>query len=216
MQRTAADSLKRPARIRAIVFDLGGVLLSEGKSVAMRQLASEHGYDPEVVKQMLDAPNSLDLRKGLITDDEFWTWAQSQVPEHYDTLLIRNVWYNGYVLDGDILELIKRLKGQFEIIAFSGNIKTRIDFLEKKYRFRHLFDKEIYSFDYQLTKPEKKFVEVLVREAKCKPGEIVYIDDNDQYTKPARDMGLKVLIYSRGEVERLKRELADLGVRPRR
>jgi HAD superfamily hydrolase (TIGR01509 family) len=216
MQRRSADSLKGPARIRAIAFDLGGVLFSEGKSVAMTQLASEHGYDPEVVKQILDAPKSLDLRKGLITDDEFWSWAQSQVPEHYDTLLIRNVWYNGYVLDGDILELIKRLKGQFEIMAFSGNIKTRVDFLERKYRFRHLFDKEIYSFDYQLTKPEKQFVEVLVHEAKCKPEEIVYIDDNDQYTKPARDMGLNVLIYSRGEVESLKKELAVLGVRPRR
>jgi HAD superfamily hydrolase (TIGR01509 family) len=216
MQRRSADSVRGGARIRAIVFDLGGVLFSEGKSVAMKQLASEHGYDPEVVKQIFDAPKSLDLRKGLITDDEFWSWAQSQVPEHYDTLLIRNVWYNGYVLDRDILELITRLKGQFEIIAFSGNIKTRIDFLEEKYRFRHLFDKEIYSFDYQLTKPEKKFVDVLVRAANCKPEEIVYIDDNDQYTKPAREMGLKVLIYSRGEVETLKRELADLGVESRR
>lgn len=198
--------------ISAIVFDLGGVLFSEGKSVAMEQLSREHGYDPELVNQILYSPKSLELRKGLTTDQEFWSWAQTELPENYDALLIKNVWYRGYVLDEDILKLIKKLKGKYKIVAFSGNIKSRIEFLEERYKFRHLFDQEIYSFEHHVTKPDRKFVEVMVAEVGCGPQQIVYIDDNDQYTKPARDMGITVLIYSRGEVERLQKELAELGV----
>jgi putative hydrolase of the HAD superfamily len=203
--------MKAGFQIRAIVFDLGGVLFTEGKAVAMEQLAREHGYDPELIDQILHSSNSLDLRRGLITDEDFWGWVQTQSP-NYDALLIRNVWYHGYVLDDDIFKLIKRLRRKYQIVAFSGNIKSRIDFLEERYKFRHLFDKEVYSFDHHVTKPEKEFVEVMVREVKCKPEEIVYIDDNEQYTKPARDMGLRVLIYSRGEVEKLKTDLTKLGI----
>ena len=198
--------------IKVIVFDLGGVLFSEGKSVAIAQLAREQGYNPGLVHQILYSPKSLELRKGLIIDDEFWSWAQKQLPENYDALLIKKVWYDSYVLDEDVFKLIKKLKVSHKIVAFSGNIKTRIDFLEERYRFRHVFDQEIYSFDHQVTKPDRKFVELMIHEVKCKLEEIVYVDDNDPYTKPARDMGVKVLIYSRGQVEKLKRELRELGV----
>ena len=198
--------------IRAVVFDLGGVLFSEGKAVAMEELAREHGYDPSLVNKILHSPMSFELRKGLITDDEFWSWVQTQLPQNYDALLIKRVWYDGYVLDDDIFKLVKKLTGKYKIAAFSGNIKSRIDFLEERYGFRHLFDQEIYSFEHHLTKPDKKFVEVMISEIGCRPEEIVYIDDNDQYTLPAREMKLNVLIYSRGEVTRLERELRRLGV----
>ena len=212
MQAGRARSTDAPINIRAIVFDLGGVLFTEGKSVAVAQLAREHGYNPELVNQILYSPKSLELRKGLIADHEFWSWAQKQLPTHYDAALMKDVWYHSYILDEDIFELIKNLRGKYRIIAFSGNIKSRIDFLEERYSFRRLFDQEVYSFDHHVTKPEKKFVEVMVREARCKPEEIVYIDDNDQFTEPARDMGVRVLIYARGEVKKLKRDLVELGV----
>jgi FMN phosphatase YigB (HAD superfamily) len=200
--------------IRAIVFDLGGVVFSEGKAVALEQLARENGYDPERVNQILYSPKSLELRRGLITDQEFWRWAQTQLPKNYDALLIKNVWYRGYILDEDIFQLIGELQGKYKIVAFSGNVKSRVDFLEERYGFRHLFDKEIYSFEHHLTKPDRKFVEVMVAQVGHRPEEIVYIDDNDSYTVAAREMKINVLIYARGQVERLRRELVALGVYP--
>jgi FMN phosphatase YigB (HAD superfamily) len=198
--------------IRAIVFDLGGVVFSEGKGAAVQHLVRIHGYNPDFVSQILSSPKSIELRKGLISDEEFWSWAQSELPRGYDTLLIKKAWYDGYVLDDDIYKLIEKLKGKYKIVAFSGNIKSRVDFLEQRYRFRRLFDQEIYSFDYHLTKPDRKFVEVMVAEVGCRPEEIVYIEDNDQYTVDAREMKLNVLIYCRGEIKVLVRKLRQLGV----
>ncbi|HWO40824.1 MAG TPA: HAD-IA family hydrolase [Candidatus Eisenbacteria bacterium] len=194
------------------MFDLGGVLFSEGKAIAIRHLADQFGYEPDLVRGIIYSPKSLELRKGLISDDEFWRWARDQLPPNYDPALIRNAWYEGYVLDEEIAQLIRRLRKRYQIVAFSGNIKSRVDFLESKYHFRRLFDKEIYSFDHHVTKPDKKFVEALVRELGSSPTELVYIDDNDRYAQPAREMGLRVLIYAPGQAEKLKRELAALGV----
>src|SRR3990172_9217371 len=151
--------------VRAIVFDLGGVLFAEGKSVAVEKLAREHGYKKDIVLEVLSSSKSMALRKGLISDEEFWGWAQRQIPDGYDALLIKKEWYEGYVLDEDILGLIKRL------------------------------------------------VEIMIEESGCLPREIVYIEDNDRYALPARELGVHVVIYSRGEVRKLAQELQKLGVK---
>lgn len=199
--------------IRAIVFDLGGVLFSEGKSVAVERLARERGYRKEIVLQVLTSPQSVELRKGLMSDEAFWSWVREQLPQGYDASVIRREWYDGYVLDEEILGLLKRLKASYRIIAFSGNVKSRVDFLEEKYRFRSLLDKEIYSFDHHMTKPDKRFVETMIKESGCRPEEIVYIEDNDRYAEPARELGVRVLLYSKGELRGLEEELRALGVR---
>ena len=198
--------------IRAIVFDLGGVLFSEGKAVALEKLAAAHGYERKLVGAILSSPESIQLRKGLIPDEDFWQWAQHRLPSGYDSRLIQQEWYNGYVLDKDVYELIASLQKKYSMIAFSGNIKSRVAFLEEKYHFRHLFDIEVYSFDFHMTKPEPEFVQVMIEKSGVRPEEIVYIEDNESYAKPARDLGVSVVIYQRGEIERLRQELRRQGV----
>jgi len=198
--------------IQAVVFDLGGVLFSEGKSVALEKLATAHRYERKLVGAILSSPESIKLRKGLIPDEDFWQWAEQRLPSGYDSRLIQQEWYNGYVLDKDIYELIASLQKKYSMVAFSGNIKSRVAFLEEKYHFRHLFDIEVYSFDFHMTKPEREFVQVMIERSGVRPEEIVYIDDNESYAKPARDLGVSVVTYQRGEIERLRQELRRQGV----
>jgi HAD superfamily hydrolase (TIGR01509 family) len=212
MEAESARGTKAPFKIRAIVFDLGGVLFSEGKRVALERLSKHYAYRQDLVSKILLSSQSLDLRRGLLTDEQFWSWAQRQLPSGYDAEVIKREWYGGYLLDEDILGLIKKLKEKYRLVAFSGNIKSRIAFLEKKYAFRELFDVEIYSFDHHLTKPDRKFTAIMVRECGCRPEEIIYIDDNEKYVWPAQELGVQVLIYSRGDVAKLKRQLRALGV----
>jgi FMN phosphatase YigB (HAD superfamily) len=198
--------------IKAVVVDLGGVLFSEGKSVALDNLARRLNYHRSLVGAILSSPKSILLRKGLLSDAEFWQWAEQQLPPDYDCRLIQEEWYNGYILDDDICALIANLRKKYSIIAFSGNIKSRVDYLEEKYRFRHLFDSEIYSFDVHLTKPEREFVEVMIEKSEVRPEEILYIDDNDSYAEPARELGVNVIIYRRGEAVQLREQLKRYGL----
>ncbi len=198
--------------IKVIAFDLGGVLFAEGKSVLMKKLSKEYGYDRGIVLEILKSPKSIDLRKGLITDEEFWEWAQENLPPEYDTLLIKKEWYDSYILDKDIFDLIKKLRGRYKLIAFSGNIKSRVEYLDRKYDFRKYFDVEVYSYDYHLTKQEKGFVEIMIKKSGVLPEEIAYVDDNEKYLDAAKECSINVLVYSRGQLKRLFRRLKDLGV----
>jgi len=180
--------------------------------VALAKLAAEHGYDRRLVGAILASPQSILLRKGLLADGEFWGWVEQQLPSNYDCRLIKNQWYDGYILDQDIYVLIAHLRKKHSIIAFSGNIESRIAYLERKYHFRQLFDIEVYSFDFHMTKPERGFVEVMIAKSAVRPEEIVYIDDNDTYAQPARELGVNVVIHRQGNTAALRAALRQRGV----
>lgn len=198
--------------IKAIVVDLGGVLFAEGSAEAAEVLCRRYGYDKNVTLGVFHSPESIALRKELISDEEFWAWAQSSLPERYDTRAIQQAWYDGYMLDEDVLELIRQLKSRYTLLVFSGNIKSRVDYLDAKYDFRKYFDQEIYSFDHGLNKPDKAFVDVMLEKAGCRPNEIVYIDDQISATAPAQALGINTIIYRRGAIRKLRASLSRLGV----
>lgn len=198
--------------IKAVVVDLGGVLFSEGKAVVLNKLAVAQGYDRGLVGAILSSPQSILLRQGLMTDAEFWQWAEQQLPRGYDSTLIKTEWYDSYVLDEEIYALVSNLRKKYSIVAFSGNIKSRVAHLEEKYQFRHLFDVEVYSFDFHMTKPELAFVEAMIAQSGGRPEEIVYIDDNDRYAQPARELGVNVIIHRQGDTAGLRAALRRYGV----
>lgn len=198
--------------VRVVVFDLGGVIFTEGVSVATEKLFKDHGYDRKTVHELLKSKKSYDLRAGLIDDEEFWSFVQQVAPQGYDAHIIKECWYDSYVLDEGIMNLIKKLSGTYTLVAFSGNIKSRVEYLDAKYGFRKYFDCEVYSFDYHLNKFQEEFIRVLVEQSGHDPSEIVYIDDREDVLEPARKMGIQCAVYTTGEVQALKKALQSFGV----
>ncbi|MGE5218662.1 MAG: hypothetical protein ACM3SP_16830, partial [Chloroflexota bacterium] len=71
---------------------------------------------------------------------------------------------------------------------------------------------EVYSFDLHMTKPEQAFVEAMIAKSGALPKEIVYIDDNDGYAQPARELGVNVIIHRQGDSAGLRAALRRFGV----
>jgi HAD superfamily hydrolase (TIGR01509 family) len=193
--------------VKAIAFDLGGVLFAEGKSVLVKKLSEDYQYDPGIVLKILKSPKSIDLRNGLLSDEGFWSWAQGQLPDGYDAQLIKKEWYDSYLIDEDIKALLGKLQGKYKLLVFSGNIESRVEYLDQKYGFRKLFDIEVYSYDYHLCKPEREFVEAMIKASGVKPEEVVYIDDEEKAAAAAAPLGVNVIIYSRGNITQLLDDL---------
>jgi FMN phosphatase YigB (HAD superfamily) len=200
-------------QVKAIALDFGGVLFAEGKSVAVARLARDYAYDGELVSRLLVSPQSKDLRKGLIRDHEFWGWVQDQLPQACNALTVRRVWYESYILDHNVLDLLQKLKHRYRLIAFSDNIRSRVDYLERKYHFRRLFEEEVYSFDFHSLKPDKNLIGTMIQVSRCSPREIVYVDDSPDCAGPARDLGINFILYAQPEFGELEKALGNLGIR---
>lgn len=195
-----------------IVFDLGGVLFAEGRSVFLNALQAEGSKEVGHMRRILASPESVQLRKGMLSDRDFWSWVKSELPMGSDVNVMRQRWYDCYTIDPDIFRLVRRLYGRYRLVAFSGNIKSRVEYLDKKYDFRRYFDSEVYSFEHHMDKPEDEFFKTMIRSANTIPENIVYIDDKEHKAAPAREEGVNVFIYSQGGINLLKQELRGLGI----
>ncbi len=212
MLTNGAEQLPNGGPIKSVVFDLGGVLFSEGKSVALEVLSRDYGYDAAVVMDVLTSAPSRDLRKGLLSEAAFWSWVQGQIPESYDAQAIRDEWYKGYALDREVFRLAQRLKGHYRLVAFSENVAERIAYLEEKYHFRGLFDVEVYSYDHRAGKRDPRFLEILLETLGERPEEILYIDDSKSVLDLAERRGLNVVHYTTGQIGRIEAAMRQLGV----
>ena len=206
------EQLCSDAKVKTIVFDLGGVLFTEGKSVALEVLSRAYGYDPDIVMEVLTCPFSRDMRKGLVPEEDFWSWVEGQIPAGYDARVIREEWYEGYVLDRDVWDLVKRLKGRYRLVVFSENTSDRVAYLDEKYRFRELFDLEVYSFDHHLGKRDRQFLEILMETLGDRPEEILYIDNSAQVLEWSEGRGVNVVLYTTGQIARIEAALHRLGI----
>ncbi|MBD3310988.1 MAG: HAD hydrolase-like protein [Candidatus Magasanikbacteria bacterium] len=203
--------------IKAISVDLGGVLFSEGKKIALDKLKKEFGYSRRKILKLIRGRHSkvaADWRRGKVKEKDFWEYVQKNLPVGYDVELIKKEWWNGYKLDQKILDLIIGLKSQgYKIMAFSGNVKDRIDFLEDKYHFRQYFDEEVYSFDEGLIKADEDFYDCLIEKSGCSPEEIVHIDDQEKVEEVGGGKGINFIFYKDHNIKKLKKDLATLKVK---
>ena len=204
----------KTSSITTFVFDMGGVLFADGSQTSAT-LKTEKNYDPDLIKKIIRSDVRHNAMRGKITDNEFWQWAKAELPPDYDIDYIRHTFYESYSMDEDAMALALKLKKlDYRIIIFSGNMKTRVEYLDKKYNFLKNFETAVFSFNEGYTKPDLEFFDALVRSLGCDPGQAFLIDDrefNIAYMK--EKYGMDGAIYSQGQIENLINKLKEIGIK---
>ncbi|ELP86563.1 hypothetical protein EIN_161970 [Entamoeba invadens IP1] len=95
-----------------------------------------------------------------------------------------------------------------KIVAFSGNIEKRVQYLYNKYpQLKTLFDIEIFSFDYGRTKGDGGFVQIMVDTVHEIPSQILLLEDMEKVCNEAFDIGVNAINYNITNNERFKEDL---------
>ncbi len=193
--------------IKTIIFDLGGVIVPEKRGYIEKEINKYLGikHAPSFLKwlklsaikgeiKLLDAYSIL-IKKmgGKINPKEL---VQKHVELYKKTSTIR---------DSEIISLITKLKSKYLVIALT-NTEIEIAELNKEIGLFDYFDKVYLSTELGLMKPQEDIYLKVLREIHCKPEEVVFIDDNEDYTKIAKDVGMNVIVYKNSE--QLKKELS--------
>jgi len=166
--------------IKAIAFDLGGVLIEE------------NDYPLSAIEEILEQ------QFGKInTNEAYYSWAQktTNLSEEKIKTMVENIIANIYdIREYDIFDRLPKIK-----LAIASNhlsaINKRIDNME----LREKFDCIVISADIGIEKPNKEFYEKLITDLKEKPEDILFVDDNKENIETAKKIGLSVLLYDRSK-----------------
>ena len=203
-------------KVKAIVFDLGGVIIDLDFSNFYNKIISQSPLNKPQTPIMLEFFRQSDIyHQGKMTDDEFYKLAcdllQVCMLNQSDFFDAFNSIISGY--NSNVSEIIKRIResNQYKLIALSNVNSSHWDYiLKKKWEFIDWFDELILSHETHLIKPNPKVFEYTIKQAGCKPKQIVYIDDGLNNIRSAKELGITGIKYT--NAEELLDELKQLKI----
>jgi HAD superfamily hydrolase (TIGR01509 family) len=212
-------TLKNQFNIKTLVFDLGGVYFTAGTYLAIEKIKEIYDIENENLLREIfhDIPNTEGnlLRRGLITIDKFEERLflklniQNKEKDH-----IKYIWFGSYCLHYGIEKIIKELRNTYRLVIFSGNVRERVEYLNKKCDFLKYFDDTVFSYDYNTNKNDLEFYKELIKHINCNPSEAILIDDEKKNIQLARSLGFNGIhfYYTEKLIKDLKKYNIDINL----
>src|SRR5215211_2190877 len=102
--------------IKAVFFDLGGVIVRTEFQVPRQQLADRLGMDYDDLNRIVfDSESSGRASIGEITSEEHWTSIVQRLKRPTSELsLIRDEFFAGDIVDRTLVEYIRSLRGKYK------------------------------------------------------------------------------------------------------
>lgn len=192
--------------VRAIIFNLGGVLLKgktmdftkQGEKIlgARARNATEACFDKKLNLGTSSHRAAFERVFGRnMFDDEF--------------IQLLKAWIGNWQLDEEMLALAKQLKKKYAIAILSNSEQT----FEEKYDaiLRKVFPFVFYSHKLRMAKPEKAIFEHALETMGINAEECVMVDDAKENEAPCRQIGMHFILFK--DIEQLKKQLEAFGVK---
>ncbi len=188
--------------IKAIIFDLGGVVVDLDFSNFYNSIITQSPLNKPQTPIMLEFFRQSDIyHQGNMTDDEFYQLACDllQVCMVDKTEFFRA--FNSIISDinSEVIDIIKKIRdsNRYKLLALSNVNSSHWDFiLKKNWDFLNYFDELILSHEIHLIKPDPKVFEYAIQKAGCKAEQIVFIDDGLNNIRSAKQLGIIGLKYT--------------------
>ncbi len=176
--------------IKAIVFDVGGVLLDNAWPAMLEHYTThlnvEQGRFVEVYEDIVN-----EWQSGSIREEVFWERMCRRLERNMPKS--ESLWLDGfkkaYKEKDDVFKLIKSLKEKGYKIGLLSNTEVPImHFLIEK-QYQH-FDVFIYSCGIGLIKPDREIYEETAKQLTVLPEETIFIDDKEENVEGAKKIGM--------------------------
>ena len=205
-----------PTRIRAIVFDFGGVLIDwnprylyrklfPGNDTAMESFLAEIGFTEW--NQQQDAGRAFSL---AVTE------LVKRFPSYADLIQAYDERWEESIagpLQGTVDLLLPLQQAGLELHGLSNWSSEKFAAVRAKYSFFQLFATILVSGDVKLIKPDSRIFQALLERIGRSAGECVFIDDSEENITTARSLGFETIRFE--SPEQLRSALQQRGLLPR-
>jgi len=192
-------------KIKAVIFDVGGVLQLEKYSENALRGHRELNIHTKMAKKFkvsldqwfdsLDTPYS-DSIEGKISRKKAISIISKNLkttPKKLETFWVK-IYKKNFKKNKDLLKFAYNLKKQgYKISILSDQWYLSKDALIGK--FKKNFYPTIISCDVGIRKPNPKIYKLVLKKLKLRPQETVYIDNQSWNLKPAKKLGMKTILY---------------------
>jgi putative hydrolase of the HAD superfamily len=196
--------------IKAVFFDLGGVIVRTEFQAPRQQLADRLGMDyDDLNKLIFDSDTGLKASTGEISSAEHWAFVIRRLKRpDSEVAAIREEFFAGDIVDRTLVEYIRSLRGNYNTGLISNAWSDLRDFIVRE-KFDDAFDQMIISAEVGAMKPEPKIYQIALDQFGVKPNEAVFVDDFYVNIEGCAKVGIKGIHFKDAEstLQQLKKLL---------
>lgn len=198
--------------IKAVIFDVGGVLIRTEEYAPRRQLEQRLGLDAgESESLVFSGEMATEAQAGAISDDELWTWIGEHLQLDSQALKrFRREFWAGDILDEDLVDYIRGLRSRYQTAVISNATDRLRSTLEEMYGIADAFDLIVCSAEEEVMKPSAEIYRRALQRLERRPSEAVFVDDFEENVAAARSLGISAIHYQPGMD--VPGTLAELGI----
>lgn len=200
-------------KTKNIVFDFGGVLLTEGDA----WLLSKETKDLLNIiddKKLTTGWNAAwpDGRDGKTSEDQFFQTFLNRVVGKVDTRLVISLKkiYREKTNTFTAFQILKSLKNKYKLFAIPNITKDWLEYKIQRFGLNNYIDFIVSSCGEGIAKPNKKIFLNFVNKTNIEPSETLFVDNTEKNIDSAKELGFNTHLYT--DLESLKSKFDKLGI----
>lgn len=199
-------------KFRAIIFDIGRVLIRVDISRAMGGLASGLSLTPQDVWSAIEKdPRWPDWQEGRISPRDWHIHLAKRLGFSLTFEEFSEVWNRA--LDPNPIHsesFLEKLSTNYRLALLSNTDPIHMSNEEARFPFFRFFPIRIYSYRVGASKPDPAIYREALQACQVRAEEAIYIDDIAAYAEAAQRLGMSGIVFQ--SPEQLQSDLRKLGI----
>jgi HAD superfamily hydrolase (TIGR01549 family) len=197
LKALSTEAILGKMKIRALIFDFGGVLVRMVDDRPRLKLAQQLNIPLEQLDYLVFFSES--ARKaslGEISVGMHWEAVRKALaiaPEEMPGFL--GQYWSADDVNWELLEYIRKLRPQYKVGLLSNAWDDLRHTLRTRWNIDGLFDELVISAEVKMIKPDPRIFHLAVERLDAQPPEVVFIDDIEENVLAARKEGLLAIHY---------------------
>ena len=186
--------------IRAVFFDLGGVILRTEYQAPRQHLAEQFGMDYEDIdKIVFGMPSAARASLGEITEEQHWHQVMKMLKRPVsDYKRIEAEFFAGDVIDLNLVNFLRSIKPKYKTGLISNAWSGLRAYIVRE-KFDDAFHHMTISAEVGAAKPSAKIYEFALEQLQVKAKEAVFVDDVLENIEACEKLGMKGIHFKSPE-----------------
>jgi len=200
--------------IKAVIFDVGGVLVRTEDRAPRRKLEERLNLAPgEAERLVYNSDMGKAAQRGEITSAELWRWVQECFAfDAVEVQIFREQFWGGDRLNQPLVDLIRRLRPHYQTAIISNAMDDLNQALAESYPIADAFDLIVGSAYEGIMKPDAEIFQRTLARLGRAPEETIFVDDFAHNVEGARAVGMHAIHYT-PQID-VAAALASYGIAP--
>lgn len=182
--------------IRAIIFDVGDVILHERDYTRRAEWETRLGLAPGQLTRLVQASEPAALAaSGQVLERQVWQAVGNQLGLNETQILeLQRDFWSSEQLDLPLVQFIQSLRPRYKIGILSNAWSEARSFHNAKFKMNTWVDAAVYSAEVKLLKPDLRIYQLILAQLNLPANECVFVDDKPVNIQAAQALGLQGIL----------------------